>query len=63
MSGDPFEFASGRIERMAEIIHVEVVRLAKLPACKFCGFTYVHAHDCLDRMNRVRAPTGDWWKL
>lgn len=31
--------------------------------CGYCGFTWVHRQDCLERMNKMREPEGDWWKI
>jgi hypothetical protein len=66
MSGDPFVTAGDERDRIAVLVaelHAGALRLWNLPPCEWCGFTYVHAHDCVDRMNDRRTPTGDWWKL
>lgn len=31
--------------------------------CPYCKMRWVHLHNCLEIMNRVRTPTSDWWKI
>ena len=63
MNGDPFDYAGKAFDRLANLIGAEIQRLWDKESCQWCGLTYVHAHDCLDKMNAQRTPTGDWWKL
>lgn len=61
--GDPFEAADYSLKTLIADLNAAVLRVWKMEPCDYCGFTYVHSARCLELMNEVRTPTGDWWNL